>query len=744
MLKRKSGIHSLKPLLISAQGIHWSHQRVLAVTSQIVMLIITIILLTNVAITLGERRLQEEWATQRYSELQTVATLIADKISFQQFRTQMFARGEILAQFLERPTRKQHQKLINNWSKLMEHSPELMGVALFDAKGRFSLATNLNFGTQSLPPSLLSTNRSMGGNEIYTSAVEFSPINGMLEPYIYQVAWLENSDQSVKGYLVTYNSMQKMLEAVKPAFANNQSPMLMLDTQGLLYAGARQANPLPRIPETMGGSLKQSYPALWRKMAMSNFGQFHGDDATFVYLKVELTTQHEAKREYYLVSYTLNDNIAAKFSQWHNILIATAVIVSLLAIGVMVLSHLFKLEQRSRHKSIELANGLFNSDMGCLISNDNGRVISANEKAARSLMLSPDELADRSLQRTLHLEDEAYDAIMQTLATKGDWKGKICLEAMGGTSLECHIRQAPGSLSGQEYYLVTFDDISDLVSCQQEAFLYQLLSDSAVATALTDANGHLLKVNPKFDTMMQLDGKLSHSLASLLENDLGNQWQRILQHISSQGLWQGQILCAQGVHSSGCLQATLKGQVDSHDELKYIVCTLEQASPRSKMEEVGDIMPHRSAILINLLDLDDYFKSLPRSSREHSSLILMDISPEGMLSHMSDIGQLESRQQEIEMQLLKELPSGYQITHWQLGKVIVILPDTNAANAHEFASQSLERLNNNGLGEGISIGIAAYQAEQNLEQFLSNAEIALQRAKQIGEQSICQAFTRQS
>ena len=47
-----------------------------------------------------------------------------------------------------------------------------------------------------------------------------------------------------------------------------------------------------------------------------------------------------------------------------------------------------------------------------------------------------------------------------------------------------------------------------------------------------------------------------------------------------------------------------------------------------------------------------------------------------------------------------------------------------------------------GLGKGICMGIASFQPEQNLEQYLSNAEVALKRAKQIGEQNICQAFTR--
>ena len=41
------------------------------------------------------------------------------------------------------------------------------------------------------------------------------------------------------------------------------------------------------------------------------------------------------------------------------------------------------------------------------------------------------------------------------------------------------------------------------------------------------------------------------------------------------------------------------------------------------------------------------------------------------------------------------------------------------------------------------MGVAAYRTGLTLEQYLGNAEVALKRAKQTGEQMICQAFTRQ-
>lgn len=80
MLKPNTGLSSLSSLLTDEQSVRWSHQRMLAIASQLAMLVISVVLVINVIITLGERRLQQEWATQRYSELQSVGTMIADKV----------------------------------------------------------------------------------------------------------------------------------------------------------------------------------------------------------------------------------------------------------------------------------------------------------------------------------------------------------------------------------------------------------------------------------------------------------------------------------------------------------------------------------------------------------------------------------------------------------------------------------------------------------------------------------------
>lgn len=730
------------PILIHAQGLHWTHQRLLGLASQLCMLAVAVIIVTSIIITLGERRLQEDWATQRYAELQAVGGLMADRIAFQQFRTQMLAQSEVLEDYLVTPTAKKQAYLMQKWQVMINNVPPLLGIALFDPKGRFIFSTTDEFGEESLPPSLLGSSRNMGDHEIYTSPLEFTPIDGVLEPYLYQLAWLEKEEHQIQGYLVTYNSVSKMVNSIKPAFSSQKAPLMMIDTQGLLYSGAKEKPEINRFPRVLGDSLKQSYPALWRKMAMSNFGQFHGEDATFVYLKIELVTQYETRREYFLISYVRNSDIAAKFHQWRNILIIAAVLLTLLGALAIVLTHLYHLVLRSRQFSLELSNQLFHADIGCMIVNDNGRVITANEITANLLAQPMDELTDRSLQRILQLEDERYAQILEELTQYESWQGEVNVSPDGSHILVVKIHLKPNEDKLYRYMIVTFEDVSELKQYQQDAYLNQLITDNSVPTALSNANGLIIRANRAFDEMVNIIEHKDQNLTELLEKDLGKNWSQITQQIFVQGSWTGPIDTNINEQLETSTQATLKGYLDEAGDIEYIVSTFERALPQNHYLQEGELIPHRSTILVSLRDLDDYFNNMSPLNKDFSSLLLLDITAESMLSHISDIAQIENRQREVESQLFRDLPHRYQIAKWQLGKLIIILPNTDADQAHYFALESLNKLQACGLGDGICIGIASYQENQTLEQFLSNAEIALKRAKQTGEHNICQAFTR--
>ncbi|WP_285163265.1 PAS domain-containing protein [Shewanella goraebulensis] len=741
MFKRQTNKNVSKFLLISAQDIHWSRQQILALASQVSVMVISIIIFTTMLLNLGERRLQEDWADKRYSELQTVGTLASDKVNFLKFRTQAFAKAELMNQYLKNPSEQQKQKLVNNWSGLLNHIPELLGLTLFDPQGNKRIASTDAFDNVPLPDVVLNGDKTMGGNDVFSSQIKFVPINGKLIPFVYQLAWIENPDQSIRGYLVTYNSIIEVLQSIKPAFFNHNTPLLLLGEQGKLYSGAGQQNPLKKMPNTLGDSLQQSYPSLWQQMANTNFGQYHNDVGTFVFLKIELAAHDTLIREYFLLSYIRHEDIAARFEQWRYILIFFGTLIGLLATGLLFTRHRFQLERTANANSINLSSNLFNVHQSCLLVNNSGRIIKANQKAAETLSLEIDELLERRLQRILQLEDHTYQTLLQSMNDNKRWTETISFNDQPCTINLC-VQPGKTNLTSESYWVVTFENITELSAVKQQAYSYRLLSESDVATALTDVNGELIKFNHKFKKLLDVEDNSNASIVELLGEEVTQQWADISSRLSLQGKWKGQIIANTGTRFANSLKASIQAEHSIDGEIEYLVITLQVLKQQTSIKQLPSQQSPLSSMVLPLSELEVHFSTLTEPNREQTCLMIMDINPEGLISHISDIDHLEKRQKDIEIQLLIDLPTGYQIAHWRLGSLVILLPLSDSIQAHKYAMSTMDRLEQNDLNEGINIGIAGYPEQQSFEGYLANAEVALKRAKQTGDQNICQAFTR--
>ncbi|MCL1068751.1 diguanylate cyclase [Shewanella olleyana] len=743
MFKRQTNKNVSQFLLISAQDIHWSRQQILALASQVSVMIISIIIFTTLLLNLGERRLQEDWADKRYSELQTVGTLASDKVNFLKFRTQAFAKSELMNQYLTTPSEEQKTKLVDNWSGLLNHIPELIGLTLFDPQGNKRIASTDAFDSVPLPDLILNGDKTMGGDDIYSSQIKFVPINGKLIPFVFQIAWIENPDQSLRGYLVTYNSITEVLQSIKPAFFNHDTPLLLLGEEGKLYAGSGQQNPLKKMPNTLGDSLQQSNPSLWQQMANANFGQYHNDVGTFVFLKIELAAHNAIIREYFLFSYIRHEDIAARFEQWRYILIFFGTLIGALATVLLFTRHRFQLEKNANASSINLASNLFNISHSCLLVSNSGRIIKANKQAANTLSLEIDELLERRLQRVLQLEDHTYQTLVQSMESNQHWKETISFSDQHCT-INLYAQPGKVNLTNDNYWVVTFENITELSAVKQQAYSYKLLSESDVATTLTDANGKLIKFNHKFKKLLDIEDESKANIVELLGEEMTQQWADISSRLSLQGKWKGQIIANTGTRFANSLKASIQAEHSIDGDIEYLVITLQVLKQQTLAKQLPSKLTPLSSMILPLTELEVHFSTLTEQNRQQTCLMIMDINPEGLISHISDIDHLEKRQKDIEIQLLIDLPTGYQIAHWRLGSLVILLPQSDSIQAHKYAMSTMDRLEQNDLNEGINIGIAGYPEQQSFDEYLANAEVALKRAKQTGDQNICQAFTRKT
>ncbi|RLV59749.1 hypothetical protein D5018_10285 [Parashewanella curva] len=743
MLKFSPFPQFTKPLF-SAQGIHWSYQRKLALASQLVMLLIAMVLLTNVALSLGQKQLKSEWATQRYSELQTFSTLLADQVAFQNFRIKTIASSDTFVHFLQSPSKIRHQQLNKKWMTLTENIPELLSIAFYDAGGYRRLVTQNQKIMPILSQSLLAKLYLLRENEVYASEIHKIAINGVLEPYQFQVIKVMNPQKQLVGFFVTFNSINRTLQSIKPNFGGNSSPLILLDSKGRMFDGNKFISAKQSSNDDIDTLLSTQFPELWNAITLKKFGEFYGNASTYVYLKVDFGESNNSNYPYFFLSNILDKDINKAFAHRQMILVGFSVLLTLLIASLIVMLNRFTLERRARFFNMELVEQLFKDERGLLIASEEGRVIASNPTTAAMLAMVQEELADRNVMGVLRLEQQQYRTLMKSYQKNRHHQFELDLRHADLGVLKITLSSLPLTqhVNGdrEQYLLISISDITELRQMQEQAALNHQISEAAIPVVLVNIKGRIQQSNRKFDQAFKRKSN-SDSLIYLLGSEIEKQWGHIQQQLALTGQWHG---CTQHFYDGQYtyFEVMINSVDASMNEPDLFVCSLVPSIASDETEK-QKMIPHRSRILMGYDEVESYFASLDDDKRLYASMMLLDIRPVGVFSHMSDIDKLEKRQHDIEIRLLLELPKAYQLAQCQLGKLMVMLPNTSSDEAHQFAVDTYNRLDEIGLSEGISIGIVSYHQDQSLKDFMDNAEIALQRAKQNVEQNICQAFTRQ-
>lgn len=683
---------------------------------------------------LGKKQLQQAWASQRYSELQAVASLLADRVSFQQFTTQALAENKLVQQFLQSPTDTQKQKLLKLWKKLINNTPTLNGISLINRQGEEVISTfNPDIKSNTKLPIDLNNLQSLQQQII---ALHIFHDHGKTDSCIINISKLAPSTPNYQTELiVTHHTLSEMFTSITPNLGTGKLPFILVNQQGQVKSLGPIASHA-QSPYTIDELISQQQPKLWQQMQTGHFGQFQDDQSMFVFLKIRLTTSQEQNNEYYLVSYIANDQIGQHFAIWYKLFFAVAIVFTLLAIIGIIFGHFYQLERRARQTSIELTDGLFNTDSGWIITDTYGRIIKANAAANASINHKL-ELEDRNLKRVLQLADNKYQDIYSLINATGFWQGEIQLNDNLDSVIRCRIQKVQLCKQHQQYWLVNIDNIAELTQAHIEAFEYKLLVDNATACALVDPNGQLIKYNPAFISLMQLEPLDSVNLGNLLDQT-SQQWLRIYQQLEIHGHWQGSVNIHQNKEQ---YQARFKTLIDSDGELQYITCHFS-TKPKEKLALYHELISNESLPNSNINEVQQGYSKLTSSVKQDLVLIMIDITPEHLLNLMRGISELAQYQELAKNCLIEHLPSGYQLFPWKLDKLLIFMPNTSTLAAHKFAEECMTLLSPLKLEKGGYLGIAKNNDMLSLEQLITDAETALKRAKQNCEQNICQAFTR--
>ncbi|MGL4475739.1 MAG: hypothetical protein ACRCT7_14985 [Shewanella sp.] len=729
--------------LMPEQGIIWSQQRILGLVCQIAVLLFCIVVLANVIIELGQKTILKERASQRYSELQSVANDLTDQINFQHFQTRSLAKSTLLKSFLQNPQPEFRQQLVSSWQELQANLDSLQGIAVYDGKGQQLINFSDELGAATLSDKLLTKISALEHDQVYLSPITFSSGNGKIKPVVYQVTKINYPEFNSPIYLITFHAMDVNLARLQNSFGDPNASLFLFNVDGQLNTLSSNQQTSSRIPTELGTNLNDSYPALWKNMEKEHYGQFQGENVTLVFLKFQLKNGQFNDYSYFLLSYIDNAYLYNQFAMSRYLVLILLVCLGLLAMAFIGLKHSRHLQKRAGFFSMQLAEHLFDDGQGRIISTDQGRIITANAQAATTLLMLEEDLKDRSLQRCLQLQDKEFSAMLTTLNQYNIWKGELDLRQQQGDYLAITIRKVPFGRRRDYYLLLTITQQTDLCLSREQVSRLTMFSDGAIAGALFAPDGQLIEVNPAFSHQLKQEMD-DINLISLVNHEQAGLWTRVQEQLTSLGHWHGNLVITLFSQSAQEWQLMLTSHTDSAGEVLAITSYWLPACPKHTLENPQDIASakHNDDLLGDQHELQRCFEKLDKSSKHPASLLLIDISPEIAHHHISALNQRDTHQHSIEMHLIEFITPNFKLCRGQTGQLLLLMPETLPNQAHLYASDLMNYLIKFDLADGLNIGIAAGTQQDNLATLISHADIALHRAKQTGEQQICQAYTR--
>ncbi len=404
----------------------------------------------------------------------------------------------------------------------------------------------------------------------------------------------------------------------------------------------------------------------------------------------------------------------------------------------------------------ELRATLESTADGVLVTDLKGQVRSFNHRFAVMWSL-PSDLAqkrdDAALRRHMEdsvLEPAAYAERLHGLLQSPLAEGEDVLQLRSGQVLERVTRPqlSRGQAIGRVY---SFRDITDQRISEARLQLASKVFESSLdAIFITSADGRMITVNPRFETMTH--SRFEHwqrrlALEYFFSPDDAVLAQRIEYALREQGTWEGEVHCRGGDGSSFPAQLSWVGLRDEQGQPVNSIGIFRdlsaQVAAHKRIEELAysDALtgvPNRSALVqrvavalslaerrggsfaVTLIDLDR-FKNINDS--------LGHLGGDAVLREVSQRLNLCLRQEDFMCRLGAD-------------EFAVLLSGAEARGAESTVRRMLHKLaqpfevSGQSFSVGCSIGIAMYPGDgRSLDELLLSADTALRRVKEQGRGS---------
>ncbi|GLS83075.1 PAS domain-containing protein [Paraferrimonas haliotis] len=713
------------------QPLYWGKARI--------ALIVVLTLSVICGVFFGAHRISEshkqhyvqQWAQQAYNKLQSIAVLTTAEMKRQVVRTELFAKAKDFEVYLASPEKKNASLLRGKWRGYTRKLDSMLGLAFYDAEGKVLLRSNSKAMPEYMPDLAEKGYDLEDPTTYFASDFKIRLVDGKFIPTFYLINAIESRPGKIAGYFAHYVSAERIFNLTAPTLSLSQTPVIALDSMGTMFFH-RGLNQSSQLVSTIGDNLAVSSPYLWHEVKEQGFGQFKDENATYVFIRADLSNSSEAfKQNYYLVTELTKNDVDRLLALHTRIIFGIAAFICLLLLALVISTVLLRNERSNRGYSHNLANGLFGNSLPCLIVSSNYRVLFAND-AAREFFTYSQQLEDASLTSILEQTEQATKQMLADASSTGS----IQSITFKGKPIRIELRPIAAFVVGGEsvnQFLLTLFDDSTLHALRDEITLQRKQLDVASISILSDAHGVILKANAAYYQFLQqyhleLAGE---NLEQLLNEQSEQAWQRILHQCKHHQLSNTQIDFVSDTQDPVTLHISGRGHFSEDGQLATIAFIARIDKPIVEAASL-DLQSTSQQ------QLTAYFDGLSKPQRALLNVMLFDVSPINAFA----LGQDQELEQELQEQLRLQLPSAWKIMPWFNGQTLVVTADSEAQQLYHKATQVMQSITRYDREERISVAISGNPKAAELTQLLSQLEVALGRAKQMSGMKICLAFSK--
>ncbi|MBY6186504.1 PAS domain-containing protein [Marinobacter hydrocarbonoclasticus] len=694
-------------------------QRQLPFIWQLLLMVLLIAGVALGAMSVNAELLRARLSEHRFSELQVFSDRINDSMFRLETRAQLMAQYGIASHLLKQPTL-DIDPLRTFLQQLLTTEPSFRKIAILDIEGQAILSQGEDDHFHLTRRRLEQIIKGLDPGEVYSSPLQLEGEKA----HRYVVAPVFGSPHGARAMLFTVE-MAESWKKFKTVDGDDGTPLVLVDARGNCFgisrAGKVGQSPLPdRLPE------------LWRNMQQNDFGQFQKENYHYIFMQVRPGSQSPL----YLVTY-LDNNAQHPLVQRYQRQITIAALVLILVLARLMWHRRYQEDHsRARARAERLLEQVYHGSQGLLIFNSDGRCLTANPSAAAQLDLSPERLHDRRFRHLFDSDSLGVDMVWQLIRGSGYWEGRLMVRHQPKLVVKTTIRAIPFE-DNERLFLLTLEE--GRLQQDQERQLRQLeqLTDSASGLALIDGHQRIRVINRAMGRILsqpqeRLEGTPWLSLLQLTNPDL----EHSLNHqLSNRGFWQGALWFRRG--DGGvvrCLANLHQGDSLGQDD-NYQVLTLSPLMDQKLDDSVNSVGQRPRQNLARVLQ---------QSHHSSHALLLFSQSHQNALATFNDSDALLFRQHTLLQLLDGALPKDALLgEEGEIGETAVLLPGWNDSEATTLAANLVPLLDEGGLKDDLTIGLAQSQPGQPWHQLLDNARAAVVRATLSG-QAYCQAHTRNS